>query len=234
MKIFQKGFNFSQDGPGNRLVYHTAGCNMSCLWCANPEGMTAKNDHKSYTPDEIVAEAESCRMMFFEGGGVTFTGGEATLNADELIEVLKKLKERGIHTAIETNGTSERLPEILEYTDYLMMDFKHYDGELLKKYTGLDGSIIKENYKKIAESGRQCHIRIPLINEFNGAYAEGFAEFLSSVDTSNIVFEFLRYHEYGKDKWQTEYKIKDGYVTDETVKKFTDEFNKQGLTCVRT
>ena len=115
-----------------------------------------------------------------------------------------------------------------------MMDFKLYDGELLKKYTGLDGSIIKENYKKIAESGRQCHIRIPLINEFNGAYAEGFAEFLSSVDTSNIVFEFLRYHEYGKDKWQTEYKIKDGYVTDETVKKFTDEFNKQGLTCVRT
>ncbi len=36
---FQKGFNFSQDGPGNRLVYHLCGCNLRCPWCSNPEGM---------------------------------------------------------------------------------------------------------------------------------------------------------------------------------------------------
>lgn len=39
IKIFQKGFNYSQDGVGNRLVYHLQGCNMSCPWCANPEGI---------------------------------------------------------------------------------------------------------------------------------------------------------------------------------------------------
>ena len=37
--IFQKGFNYSQDGPGNRLVYHLSGCNLKCPWCSNPEGM---------------------------------------------------------------------------------------------------------------------------------------------------------------------------------------------------
>lgn len=234
MKIFQKGFNFSQDGPGNRLVYHLAGCNMHCLWCANPEGMKIKDNVKEYSKDEIIAEAKSARLMFFSGGGVTFTGGEATLFSDELIEVLKGLKENNIHTCIETNGTSEKLMEILKWTDYLIMDFKHFDDELLKKYTGTDGRVIKENFEKICNSGRQCHIRIPLINEFNGGCAKEFAEVLSKFKTENVVFEFLKYHEYGKEKWEEEYLIKDGFISDETLSLYKEEFTKHNLKCVTT
>jgi pyruvate formate lyase activating enzyme len=39
IKIFSKGWNFSQDGPGNRLLYHFQGCNFTCPWCSNPEGI---------------------------------------------------------------------------------------------------------------------------------------------------------------------------------------------------
>ena len=232
MKIFQKGFNYSQDGPGNRLVYHIAGCNMKCIWCANPEGIKANDKMNNYTAGDIVKEAMSCKPMFFDGGGVTFTGGEATLDADALIDVLKALKQNDIHTCIETNGTSERLFDILPYVDYLIMDFKHYDGDVLKRFTGCDGEVIKSNFAKICNSGRQCHIRIPLINEFNGSCCSEFAKYLSQYNTKNVVFEFLRYHEYGKQKWQEEYKVKDGFVTDKTVKEYINEFEKYGLKCV--
>ena len=49
LTLFQKGFNYSQDGPGNRLVYHLFGCNMRCPWCANPEGIYPAPGHGSYS-----------------------------------------------------------------------------------------------------------------------------------------------------------------------------------------
>ena len=234
MKIFQKGFNYSQDGPGNRLVYHVAGCNMHCLWCANPEGIKVTDNLKDYSASDIVKEAISCKPMFFDDGGVTFTGGEATLDATSLIEVLKALKNNGINTAIETNGTSQNLLEIIKYVDYLIMDFKHYDDDKLKSYTGCDGSVIKDNFNKICKNKIKCHIRIPLINEFNGNCYREFAKYFSAFDTSQIVFEFLKYHEYGKEKWQEEYKIKDGFVSDETVSNYINEFKKYNLKCIKS
>ncbi len=233
MKIFQKGFNFSQDGPGNRLVYHLQGCNMRCLWCSNPEGMTFHGG-KEYSVGQIVQESVRSRAMFFSGGGVTFTGGEATMQGDELIEALKGLRQEGIHTAIETNGTSERLMEIIEAVDYLIMDFKHYDGAVLEKYTGAKIDKIQKNCERICALGRQLHIRIPLINHVNAHSPEGFAEYFSKLDTAGCVFEFLPYHEYGKEKWREEYKITDGFVTAEQIRHFQKVFQQYNLKIIHT
>ena len=234
MKIFQKGFNFSEDGPGNRLVYHLYGCNMRCSWCSNPECFSCDGEYTELSVKDVVNEAKSCRAMFFSGGGVTFTGGECTLDADGLIEALSALRKEGIHTAIETNGTSDRLIEISEEVDYLIMDFKHYDEEKLKSYTCMSAEIIKKNYKLLAESGRQLHIRIPLINEFNGDGATGFAEYFASLPHEGCVFEFLKYHEFGKSKWKTEYRIKDGFITNEQLDNFKQVFCEYGLKVVKS
>ena len=233
MKIFFKGFNFSQDGPGNRLVYHLQGCNMRCPWCSNPEGMSLDGGEE-YSVAEILEECKRSRAMFFSGGGVTFTGGEATMQHDELTELLKELRNVGIHTAIETNGTSPGLPQIQAYVDYLMMDFKHYDADAFLKFTGVKIDTLIQNYEYLCGIGRQLHVRTPLINRINADNPEKFAAYFSRFDTSCVVFELLPYHEYGREKWKTEYQIQDGFVSVEQIERFKAVFRDYKLKIINT
>ena len=233
MKIFFKGFNYSQDGPGNRLVYHLQGCNMHCPWCSNPEGMPIDGG-RDYSVAQIVNECVRSRAMYFAGGGVTFTGGEATMQWKELLEVLKQLRAENIHTAIETNGTSSHLSAIQEHVDYLMMDFKHYDGEAFFKFTGVKIDSLLRNYEYLCTIKRQLHIRIPLINGVNADDPRGFASYFSRFDSANVLFEFLPYHEYGKEKWKTEYTLKNGFVSREQIERFEKIFADFNLKVIKT
>lgn len=234
MKILNKGFNYSQDGPGNRLVYHLQGCNFSCKWCSNADSIPFENPKaKDYSVNEIFNEIIRSKAMFFDGGGVTFTGGEVCVQSAELIELLGLLKTEGIHTCIETNCSLPAVRDVAEYVDYLICDFKHYDDSCHKKWIGVSNKTVKENIEYFLSSGRQIHIRIPVINGINSE-PFGFADFFKSADTSNAVFEFLAYHEFGKDKWQGDYEIQNGFVSETTIKEFTETFENYGLKTVVT
>lgn len=288
MKIFQKGFNYSQDGDGNRLVYHLQGCNMICPWCANPEGMRAegviiadeewllesvcphhaitgtvvdrsvcagcekkecitehstKGMYLSYeekTAEEVVKEVLDNEMMFYDGGGVTFTGGEASLQFEELKEALVSLKEHGIHTALETNGAHIRLPELFPYVDQLIMDCKLCNPKKHEAYTGVSGSLVLHNIKEAARNHPCLHVRVPLIGGVNDSPAdqEEFLDFFQDIKGANVTFEVLAYHEFGKKKWQQcgwEYKMtKEAYVQEQVLKEFKEAIVNAGCIYKRT
>lgn len=288
IKIFQKGFNYSQDGEGNRLIFHLQGCNMKCPWCSNPEGMnpagalmvekewlkesccpkgavkdgeldravcsdcqdkpcTQKRrqkgirlSYKEFDVDQIVSECVASKPMFFDGGGVTFTGGEVGLQFDALKEVLQKLHENGIHCAIESNGSHPQMHTLAPMVDQWIMDVKHFDEEIHKKWVGISNKNVINTLEKVSEVHQNMLVRIPLIPGFNDdpSYAESFALFFKEhIKGSHVKIEFLSYHEFGKGKWEQcgmEYKMKGGRIAPETVKIFERAIHAQGLTCVRT
>ena len=238
IRLFQKGFNFAQDGPGNRLVYHLQGCNLSCPWCSNPEGM-AFAEGTPVTVEEIVEEALRCQALFFDGGGVTFTGGECTCQFDSLQEALRRLKEADVHTAIETNGTSPRLPELFDLVDTLIMDCKHHDPEAHQQFTGLSNRQTLLNLAEAFAHHPDLLVRIPLIGGVNASREdmERFAAFFASHNTANARFELLPYHEYGKDKWEKcgkTYTMKDAFVSEEDRLAYEAILRANGLQVVRT
>ena len=203
LRIFQKGFNFSQDGPGNRLVYHLQGCNLHCPWCSNPEGLTPRGGQE-YALDTLMEEVLRSQMMFFDGGGVTLTGGEVTLQFDAVKAFLSRLHDAGIHTCIETNGICRRLPELFPVLDLLIMDIKHYDPEIHKAVTGSPNEQTIRNISAALEAQQPLALRIPLIGGFNAdpADAEGFCQLFARLEIGQrATIELLAYHEYGKDKY---------------------------------
>lgn len=240
LRYFQRGFNYSQDGPGNRLVYHLQGCNMRCPWCSNPEGLEATAPAKEQSTDDIVNDIVSAQMMFFEGGGVTFTGGEATLQFDAIFDIMKRVKKQGISTAIETNATHRRLPELLAVCDYWMVDFKHPSSASLQDVTGVGNEIILENLMQLIPH-TFVHIRIPLIHGFNDDpdTMAAFVDCFKMLQTASNRFdvEILPYHEYGKDKWaacQKAYTVVDGFVSDQAVRDFEKLLYENAITVVHT
>ena len=91
------------DGPGIRTVIFLNGCKLRCLYCHNPEmwNMSAGN----YTVDELVTKILRNKPYFKRNnGGVTFSGGEPLLQIDFLLEICQRLKEEGVHIAIDTAG----------------------------------------------------------------------------------------------------------------------------------
>ena len=283
VRVLQRGFNFSQDGPGNRLVYHLQGCTMRCPWCANPESMAltgcimasgaeadalcpfgavhgGKPDpsvcascekpclslHNAHlhlsctemTVGDILREIDASSMLFFDGGGVTFTGGEATVQFDALRELLTALHERHVHTALETNGSHPKLPELFDRIDYLIVDCKHWDDDTHRRVIGASNAETLRNIRLAAQERSQLLVRIPLIGGFNSTPddAERFADALSCLRPEHDV-EVLRYHEYGKDKWTQcgmDYTIHDAFVSDETYHDFCGSLRARGLHLIHT
>lgn len=234
----QKGFNYSQDGPGNRLVYHLQGCNLHCPWCSNPESMKIATQGGTDVSNMLM-QILAAEPMFFDGGGVTFTGGEPTVQFDALKELLTMLRPYGISTAVETNGTNPRLPELFDLVDFLIMDFKHYDSDKLKEYTGQGNAAVISNIKSASAQRDQLLLRIPLINGFNASAedASAFADFLKPLMKDGFALEVLSYHEYGKDKWEQngmEYTMQDAFVPDSQFEEFCRILKDNSIKLVRT
>lgn len=118
------------DGPGLRLVVFLQGCNFRCLYCANPDTIDAKGESAETTTDEIVRMAVSQKAFFGKKGGVTFSGGEPTLQAKALIPLFRRLKELGIHICVDTNGSiwNEEVEELLHLTDLVLLDIKEFNN----------------------------------------------------------------------------------------------------------
>jgi len=236
IEIFRRGFSFGLDGPGNRLVYHLCGCDFRCPWCSNPECLlrwdSAASLFSAIAVEDIIKEAMGAKAMFFAGGGVTFTGGEPTLQFEALTRCLAGLRAQGIHTCMESNANHPRLPELFPLIDCLILDCKHHDDAPHRRWTGQGNARVLANIRAAAGQREQLLVRIPLVGGVNASPedARAFAALLPTL--GNFPVELLRYHEYGRPKWERygmEYTMRGAEVTAEQAAGFAEILRGAGI-----
>ena len=202
------------DGPGLRLVVFLQGCPFRCLYCANPdtipfEGGTATD------PEEIVKMAVNQKAFFGKKGGVTFSGGEPTSQAQALIPLVDRLHEEGIHVCIDTNGGvwNPAVEELLGKVDLVLLDVKQINPERHESLTGRSNSRTLETARWLEDNGRPFWLRyvlVPGISDFEEDI-RALGEHFKSYKTLQRL-EILPYHTLGIHKYETmgqEYLLKD-------------------------
>lgn len=239
------------DGPGIRTVVFFKGCPLRCYWCSNPESQSGKpekmwnNTRKKYTTvgeyktiDEVVEEVMK-DVDFYEesGGGVTLSGGEVLYQAEFATELLKVLKNKGIHTATETTGHAKTdvFAKYIEQVDALYFDVKHYDPEKHREGIGATNDLILKNLAHALEHHDNLIVRIPVIPNFNDTPqdAEQFALLFNRMGVEKI--ELLPFHQFGQNKYENlnrKYKMEDiPQLHTEDLDYFKNIMEEHGVSC---
>lgn len=124
------------DGPGLRYVVFMQGCPLRCVYCHNPETWDGEGG-EIYTVEEVLEKILRCRA-YLACGGVTVSGGEPLLQAAFVTELFTRLRQEGLHTALDTSGIgpSACAEALLSVTDLVLCDLKFATAADYRTYTG--------------------------------------------------------------------------------------------------
>jgi len=155
---------------------------------------------------QVMAEVER-DVVFYDqsGGGVTLSGGEPLAQSDFLLALLRALRRRGLHTALDTCGHApwQVLDRVRPYVDLFLYDLKLMDDARHRRITGVSNATILDNVRALAAAGHRLRLRVPIIpgvndDEANVRALGAFAAALPGLDGVDL----LAYHPTARDKYR--------------------------------
>ncbi|MBN1249953.1 MAG: glycyl-radical enzyme activating protein [Anaerolineae bacterium] len=205
----------TEDG---QMVFHRERC-VACGACVEVCYAGARElTGREMTVEEVVAEVLQDRAFYENSnGGVTLSGGEPVFQPDFSREILRRCRDEGIHTAIETAGNVpwERLAAFLPLTDMVMMDLKHMEPEKHKWAVGASNQLLLANARRLAATDKPLIFRTPVVPTVNatveeiGAIAAFVRELQDLRGSGNghapapISLELLPFHRMAGDKYNS-------------------------------
>ncbi len=197
------------DGPGVRTVFFLQGCPLRCSYCHNPDSQPFQSsDAQLMTPDDILSIAMRQHSYYGQEGGVTFSGGEPMQQGAFLLDCLRLLKNKGLHTAVDTSGFGDPryAAQILSLTDTLLLDVKAFDAASFEDLAQGRFDIYLRFLENIKASGFEGniwvrHVMVPGLTDTE----EAMARLVSLILPLGFLvdrIEILPYHTLGVAKYE--------------------------------
>jgi pyruvate formate lyase activating enzyme len=158
------------------------------------------------TAENVMQAVRRDAPFYADGGGMTLTGGEPTMQPDMAEALLRLAKAEGISTAMETCGHTQRnaFERLLPYLDNILFDVKHVDNDIHQSFTGIGNDLILSNLRRLADLNAPITIRVPLIPGFNATPAgvQTIARFVLSLNGGVNAIDLLPYHTLSRTKYK--------------------------------
>ena len=190
---------------GGRFLRDFSRC-VGCGACAEQCPTTASSmSGREYDVDAIMKVIRKDASFFSNsGGGVTFSGGECTMQGAFLMELVEACLNEGLHTCIDTCGqTDPKLFKcLLGKADLFLFDIKHMDSAQHKRLTGMGNELIQRNLGAALETfPEKIRIRIPLMPGLNDS-EENIAAVASRLKPYGVRHvDVLPCHFFGSSKY---------------------------------
>lgn len=188
------------------------------------------------TPENVLSRVREMRDFI---DGVTFGGGEPTLQAEELAECCMLLNREGIHCAMESNASTSAFQSMIGKVDLLYADLKTLDCHIARERMAADISNVAENLKYAAVNQKEFILRIPVIRDVNTQESaqQQLVSFCGQLNRLRpdkpLEVELLRQHHLGAPKYEalgSVYKLLNTQAASEKdVLDFAEQLKRAGV-----
>ena len=202
----------------NKVVWDKDRC-VNCDTCIK----TCKNSSSPkityMSVDELLEEIERVRPYI---EGITLSGGECTIHKDFIIELFPKVKEMGLTTLLDSNGSLdfEKNKEILEYCDGVMLDVKAVNKDFSDWLIRYPNDTTLKNLDYLLSINKLYEVRTIIFPD-RDKDNEDTISYVSNRIKDKCLYKIIRYRQFGVR--DSEIELLGDYTTDEEyAKRYVD------------
>ncbi|MBF0312848.1 MAG: YjjW family glycine radical enzyme activase [Oligoflexia bacterium] len=138
---------------------------VHCYQCLKTCPHHSSPHYRTLTIDDLIKEVEASRDFI---DGITFSGGECTLQSDFLVSAMKALRKKfGDHFSfyIDSNGLIEKphLSLLMDHASGFLLDIKAMSRKRHRFLTGKDNKLVLHNAVEMAKRRLLYEVRSVLV-----------------------------------------------------------------------
>lgn len=194
----------------NKVVWDKDRC-VNCDTCIKTCNNNSSPKITYMSVDELLEEIERVRPYI---EGITLSGGECTIHKDFIIELFPKVKEMGLTTLLDSNGSLdfEKNKEILEYCDGVMLDVKAANKDFSDWLIRYPNDTTLKNLDYLLDINKLYEVRTIIFPD-RDKDNEDTISYVSNRIKDKCLYKVIRYRQFGVR--DSEIELLGDYTTDE-------------------